>query len=116
MSHWINLTDADRERAFRSLPDMLDGFLKTWGWLHFAKEIERICEEKNVGKIVLWQYRTWYGENTVQPGWSDWEEVVPRNYYTDTVENRVDEIQSYINQGYKYQLRALYAYDHIDTE
>lgn len=45
---WIALTDEDREAAFRSMPDMLEGFLKTWGWLHFAKEIERRCMEKNV--------------------------------------------------------------------
>lgn len=44
---WNALTDADRERAFNSLPDMLDGFLKKWGWLHFAQAIEEICREKN---------------------------------------------------------------------
>jgi hypothetical protein len=47
---WIALTDADRERAFNSLPDMLDGFLKKWGWLHFAQAIEDICREKNAMK------------------------------------------------------------------
>lgn len=45
---WVELTDEDRERAFKSMPDMLDGFLKTWGWLHFAKAIEKICKEKNI--------------------------------------------------------------------
>lgn len=44
---WIKLTDDDRREAFESLPDMLEGFLKKWGWLHFAKEIERRCMEKN---------------------------------------------------------------------
>ena len=44
---WIDLTDEDRERAFRSMPDMLEGFMKTWGWLHFAKAIEAACREKN---------------------------------------------------------------------
>lgn len=44
---WNDLSDADRQRAFESMPDMLDGFLKTWGWLHFAKAIEAICREKN---------------------------------------------------------------------
>lgn len=46
-SPWIALTDEDRERAMQSMPDMLDGFLKTWGWLHFANAIEAICREKN---------------------------------------------------------------------
>lgn len=44
---WQPLTDEDRTRALQSLPDMLDGFMKTWGWLHFAKAIEAICREKN---------------------------------------------------------------------
>lgn len=25
---------------------MLEGFFKTWGWLHFAKATEEICKEK----------------------------------------------------------------------
>jgi hypothetical protein len=44
---WNALTDEDRKAAFESLPDMLEGFLKKWGWLNFAKEIERRCMEKN---------------------------------------------------------------------
>jgi hypothetical protein len=44
---WNPLTDEDRKAAFESLPDMLEGFLKKWGWLNFAKEIERRCKEKN---------------------------------------------------------------------
>lgn len=44
---WVSLTDEDRERAMKSMPDMLEGFRKTWGWLHFAKAIEAICREKN---------------------------------------------------------------------
>lgn len=46
---WNALTDEDRKAAFESLPDMLEGFMKKWGWLHFAKEIERRCYEKNQG-------------------------------------------------------------------
>jgi predicted Fe-S protein YdhL (DUF1289 family) len=48
---WNELTDEDRQAAFNSLPDMLDGFLKTWGWLHFAKAIEAKCREKNATAI-----------------------------------------------------------------
>jgi hypothetical protein len=44
---WNDLTDEDRQAAFESLPDMLDGFLKLWGWLHFAKAIEHQCKIKN---------------------------------------------------------------------
>ena len=44
---WVGLTDEDRQAAFESMPDMLEGFLKTWGWLHFAKALEQIVKEKN---------------------------------------------------------------------
>ena len=46
-TEWVGLTDDDRRAAFESLPDMLDGFLKTWGWLHFSKAIEAKLKEKN---------------------------------------------------------------------
>jgi len=44
---WAGLTDEDRQAAFESMPNMLDGFLKTWGWLHFSKAIEAKLKEKN---------------------------------------------------------------------
>jgi len=44
---WVELTDEDRQAAFESMPDMLDGFLKTWGWLHFSKAIEAKLKQKN---------------------------------------------------------------------
>jgi hypothetical protein len=44
---WVGLTDEDRQAAFESMPDMLDGFLKTWGWLHFSKAIEAKLKERN---------------------------------------------------------------------
>lgn len=44
---WRPLTDEDRRSALEAMPDWLGGFLKKWGWLNFAKEIERRCMEKN---------------------------------------------------------------------
>ena len=44
---WVGLTDEDRKAAFESMPDMLDGFLKTWGWLHFSKALEAKLKQKN---------------------------------------------------------------------
>lgn len=44
---WVGLTDEDRQSVFESLPDMLDGFLNKWGWLHFAKAIEAKLRELN---------------------------------------------------------------------
>ena len=54
---------------------------------------------------VGYEYRSSRGDYA----WGEWEKVVPRNQFTETVEDRVNEIQSYIDKGYKYQLRALYA-------
>lgn len=48
VAQWQELSDEDRQAVFDSLPDMLDGFLKKWGWLHFAKGIENKCREKNM--------------------------------------------------------------------
>jgi len=44
---WVGLTDEDRKAAFESMPDMLEGFLYKWGWLHFSKAIEAKLKEKN---------------------------------------------------------------------
>ncbi len=46
-AQWVGLTDEDRQAVFESLPDALDGFLKLWGWPHFAKAIEIKVREKN---------------------------------------------------------------------
>jgi hypothetical protein len=46
---WVGLSDEDRQAAFESMPDMLDGFLKKWGWLHFSKALEAKLKEKNNG-------------------------------------------------------------------
>jgi len=63
-----------------------------------------------IGKPVLWQYRHFENEKSCTPGWSNWEEVKPRNWYMDpTAEHMVAEIQAYIDAGYKYELRSLYA-------
>jgi len=44
---WIELTDAERGAIFAALPGGPTGFLKTWGWKHFAEAIEAKCREKN---------------------------------------------------------------------
>lgn len=62
---------------------------------------------------VAWEYRTFHGDDTVTPGWSKWERIEPQGRYShETVESRVEEIQSYIDRGYRYQLRALYTVPH----
>lgn len=59
------------------------------------------------GEAVAWEYRFNYGENSSITGWSEWEKLQPRGRL-ETVENRVSEIQTYIDNGLGYELRALY--------
>lgn len=47
---WQSLTDDDIIKAFNSLDRGLNGFLKTWGWLTFAKAIEAAIRAKNSGE------------------------------------------------------------------
>ena len=56
-----------------------------------------ICE----GEPFKWVYR--HIDNGDQ-----WQEVEPRNRFTDTLQDRVNELQGYINAGYKYELLPLY--------
>jgi hypothetical protein len=52
---WNALTDEDRDRAFNRLDGGLEGFMKLWGWLHYAKAIEAICREKNAARSTVQQ-------------------------------------------------------------
>lgn len=73
------------------------------------KRVEAECE------IAYYEYRTWYGENTVNPGWGEWTRVVPRDCRC-TVEDAVVEIWQYISAGYKYELRELIALPLVSEE
>lgn len=44
---WNKLTDEERQAVVESLPNGVAGYLKEWGWLHFASAIEAKCREKN---------------------------------------------------------------------
>ena len=44
---WQKLTDDDRIEILNSMPDYMDGFCKTWGWLNFSKATEEKIIEKN---------------------------------------------------------------------
>lgn len=47
MAEWIALTEADREAVVAALPGGLGGYLKQWGWAHFAEAIEARLRAKN---------------------------------------------------------------------
>lgn len=77
-----------------------------WIWQARSRQPEQVSEP------VAWQYRESYGENTVKPGWDEWKPVTPRYASMDTIASTVAEIQSYVDQGKPYQLRALYTSPH----
>lgn len=69
----------------------------------------RVAElEAQSGEVVYWESRFLDCSNNPDGVWTTWERVVPRNQYTDTVEDRVAEFRHYIAHGYKYELRPLY--------
>lgn len=45
--NWIALTEEERQAIVDAMPGGLDGFLKGWGWLQFARAIEDKLREKN---------------------------------------------------------------------
>jgi hypothetical protein len=57
---------------------------------------------------AYWESR-WLETANTPHTWSEWQRCEPRNPYTDTAADKVREIQGYIDAGYKYELRALYA-------
>lgn len=61
---------------------------------------------------IAWEYRTFHNDNTVTPGWSNWERLEPRHEYS-TIWDRVNEMQQYINRGNPYEIRPLYLSDQL---
>jgi hypothetical protein len=79
----------------------------------FAQALLKKYEAESA--VTYYEYRSWYGENTVTPGWGDWERVKPRDALC-TIDDAVTEIQQYIDAGYKYQLRKLIALPLVSSE
>lgn len=44
---WSAMTMEEVENIISKLPGGIEGFLKGWGWMHFAREVEKLCQEKN---------------------------------------------------------------------
>ena len=44
---WNSPTLEEVESIVTNMPGGLDGFLSGWGWLQFAREVEKLCKEKN---------------------------------------------------------------------
>lgn len=51
-------------------------------------------------QVVGWQYQAYHGENTVTHGWQPWENIS---------EDKYKEIMQYIDCGYNYRVRKVYA-------
>lgn len=61
-------------------------------------------------KPVAWEYR-WFDQNHNK--WEEWERVEQRG--SETAESRLADLQAYIRDGYKYELRALYLASEVDA-
>lgn len=44
---WNSPTLEEVESIVTNMPGGLDGFLSGWGWFQFAREVEKLCKEKN---------------------------------------------------------------------
>ena len=44
---WNSPTLEEVESIVTNMPGGLDGFLSGWVWLQFAREVEKLCKEKN---------------------------------------------------------------------
>ncbi|MGA3803742.1 hypothetical protein ACI2T7_03565 [Ralstonia nicotianae] len=90
-----------------------DGFAATFQTMgQYRTELLRALDGLRAqadARPVAWQYRTRYDDNTSAPGWHDWEELKPRGP-GQSMEDRVEEMQSYINGGAWYELRPLYTH------
>lgn len=51
------------------------------------------------------EYRHFEDETSATPGWGAWMRVIPTA--GQTVEEKVNEIMYYIDNGYKYEIRGL---------
>jgi len=82
---------------------------------NFARALLKAVEQES--EVVAHEYK-WLdtNEHTVTSGqWSQWERVVARNPIC-TVDDRVAEIQHYIDKGYRYELRKLIALPLVESE
>jgi len=58
---------------------------------------------------VAWEYREFHDDNTVTPGWGKWKRIESEEWAGRKVLSVVADIREFIAQGYRYELRALYA-------
>ena len=73
-------------------------------------ELRAKIEEMEKQEPVKFEYR-WKDTNpntVTSDQYTQWMEIAPRNIYTDTVQDRVAEMQRYIDKGYAYEIRVLY--------
>ncbi|MES2634080.1 MAG: hypothetical protein V4669_13985 [Pseudomonadota bacterium] len=74
----------------------------------YAAWLARASEVADQGEIAEWQYRTYRDGCGGEPvGWGEWERVVPRSRLS-SADDAVAEIQGYIANGSRYELRPLY--------
>ena len=53
MDSWTNLTNDEIDATVTAMPGGYEGYLKSWGWLTFAKAIEERLRLKNAPEATL---------------------------------------------------------------
>lgn len=71
--------------------------------LHAMQTVQQQAEP------VAWEYREFHDDNTVTPGWGKWKRIESEEWAGRAIKSVVADIHEFIAQGYRYELRALYA-------
>lgn len=58
---------------------------------------------------VAWEYREFHDDNTVTPGWGKWKRIESEDWAGRAIKSVVADIHEFIAQGYRYEIRELYA-------
>lgn len=67
------------------------------------------AEQSQHADTVAWEYREFYNDDPVTAGWSKWRRIESERWPHREVSSVVADIREFIAQGYRYELRALYA-------
>lgn len=92
------------------LIDWLEAKYRRHGEIEDQQAADMLRADLQQQEPVAWEWRAFdtHPQTVTSGQWSEWKRVEPHNIYMSTVQDRVNEIQRYIDDGYRYELRALY--------
>lgn len=67
------------------------------------------AEQAQQAEPVAWEYREFHDDNTVAPGWGKWKRIESEEWAGRAITSVVADIHEFIAQGYRYEIRELYA-------